>query len=92
MQFSPFSSFFGPNILLSTLFSNTLSLCSSLRVRDQVTHPYKIKGKINKERKKNKRKGEAEDSKKERKLYINKAPAPVYRKNPSKSEVLLSSS
>jgi hypothetical protein len=30
------SSLLGPNILLSTLFSNTLSLCSSLSVRDQV--------------------------------------------------------
>jgi hypothetical protein len=29
----------GPNILLSTLFSNTLSLCSSLSVTDQVPHP-----------------------------------------------------
>jgi hypothetical protein len=29
------SSLLGPNILLSTLFSNTLSLCSSLSVRDQ---------------------------------------------------------
>jgi hypothetical protein len=28
-------SLFGPNILLTTLFSNTLSLCSSLNVRDQ---------------------------------------------------------
>jgi protocatechuate 3,4-dioxygenase beta subunit len=25
---------------LSTLFSNTLSLCSSLNVSDQVSHPY----------------------------------------------------
>jgi hypothetical protein len=40
------SSLLGPNILLSTLFSNTLSLCSSLSVRDQVSHPYKITGKI----------------------------------------------
>jgi hypothetical protein len=30
-----------PNIPLSTLFLNTLSLCSSLRVGDQVSHPYK---------------------------------------------------
>jgi hypothetical protein len=30
-----------PNILLNTLFSNTLSLCSSLNVRDQVSHPYR---------------------------------------------------
>jgi hypothetical protein len=29
----------GPTIFLSTLFSNTLSLCSSLNVRDQVSHP-----------------------------------------------------
>jgi hypothetical protein len=32
------SSLFGPNILLSTLFSNTLSLCFSLNVRGQVSH------------------------------------------------------
>ena len=35
------SSLLGPNILLNTLFSNTLSLRSSLNVGDQVTHPYK---------------------------------------------------
>jgi hypothetical protein len=29
------SSVLGPNVLLSTLFSSTLSLCSSLSVRDQ---------------------------------------------------------
>jgi hypothetical protein len=29
---------FGPNILLSTLFSNTLTLCSSFNVRNQVSH------------------------------------------------------
>jgi hypothetical protein len=40
------SSILGPNILLSTLFSNTLSLCSFLTVRDQVSHPYRITGKI----------------------------------------------
>src|SRR5215468_5557386 len=39
------SSRLGPNILLSTLFSNSLSLCSSLSVRDQVSHPYKTTGK-----------------------------------------------
>jgi polysaccharide pyruvyl transferase WcaK-like protein len=39
-------SLLGPNIPLSTLFSNTLSLCSSLSVRDQVSHPYKTTGKI----------------------------------------------
>jgi hypothetical protein len=26
--------------------SNTLSLCSSLNIRDQVSHPYKMTGKI----------------------------------------------
>jgi len=33
------SSLLGPNILLDTLFSNTLSLPSSLNVSDQVSHP-----------------------------------------------------
>jgi hypothetical protein len=32
------SSFLGPNILLSTLFSNTIKLCSYLNVTDQVSH------------------------------------------------------
>jgi hypothetical protein len=40
------SSLFGPNILLTTLFSNTLSLCSTLNVRDQVSKPYRTAGKI----------------------------------------------
>jgi len=35
------SSLLGPNFLLSTLLSNTLSLRSSLNVSDQVSHPYK---------------------------------------------------
>jgi hypothetical protein len=35
------SSLFGPNILLSALFSNTLSLCSSFNVREQVSQLYK---------------------------------------------------
>ena len=35
------SSFLGPNILLNTIFSNTLSFLSSLNVSDQVSHPYK---------------------------------------------------
>jgi hypothetical protein len=35
------SSLFGPNTLLGTLFSNTLSLWSYLNARDQVSHPYK---------------------------------------------------
>jgi hypothetical protein len=49
MQFSPTSSHFiplRPNNLLSTLFSNTLNLCSSLNMRDQIAHPYKTTGKI----------------------------------------------
>jgi hypothetical protein len=40
------SSLLCPNILLRTLFSNTLSLCSYLNVRDQVSHPYKTTGRI----------------------------------------------
>jgi hypothetical protein len=40
------SSLFRPNILLNTLFSDTLSLCSSLNVRDQVSHPYRTTCKI----------------------------------------------
>jgi len=40
------SSLLGPNTLLNTLFSNTSSLCSSLNVMDQVSHPYKPTGKI----------------------------------------------
>jgi hypothetical protein len=40
------SSLFGPNILLSTTFSNDLSLCSSRNVRDQISHPYRKKVKI----------------------------------------------
>jgi hypothetical protein len=39
-------SLFGPTILLSTLFSNSHGLCSSLSARDQVSHPYKNAGKI----------------------------------------------
>jgi hypothetical protein len=40
------SSLFGSNSLISTLFSNTLSLFFSLNIRDQVSHPYRTKGKI----------------------------------------------
>jgi hypothetical protein len=40
------SSLLGPNILFSTSFSNTLSLCSSLNVRDQVSHPCRTTSKI----------------------------------------------
>jgi len=39
MQCSP-ASLLAPNVLLSTLFSNTLSLCYFLSVTDQVSHPY----------------------------------------------------
>ena len=38
------SSLLGPNILLNALFSSTLSLHSSLKVSDQVSYPYKTKG------------------------------------------------
>jgi hypothetical protein len=40
------SSLLGPNILLNTLISNTLGLCSSLNVSDHVSRPYKTNGKI----------------------------------------------
>jgi hypothetical protein len=48
MQFSPRSVFLllGSNILPNTLFSKTLSLCSSLKVEDQVLHPYSTTSKI----------------------------------------------
>ena len=35
------SSVLGPNILLNTIFSDTLSFLSSLNVSDQASHPYK---------------------------------------------------
>ena len=40
------SSLLDPNILLKTLFSNTLSLRSSLNVSDQVSHPHITTSKI----------------------------------------------
>ena len=40
------SSLLRSNILLNTLFSNTLSLRSSLNVSDQVSHPHKTTGKM----------------------------------------------
>jgi len=40
------SSLLGPNILLYTIFSKTLSLRPPLNVGDQVSHPYKTTGKI----------------------------------------------
>jgi hypothetical protein len=48
MQFYPRSDFLplGPNALLNTLFSKIPSLCSSPKVRDQVSHPYSTTGKI----------------------------------------------
>jgi hypothetical protein len=39
-------SLFGPNILLDTFFSNTLSLRSSLNVSDRVSRRYRTAGKI----------------------------------------------
>jgi hypothetical protein len=44
--YDPSSSLLGPNILLNTPFSETLSLCSSPKVRDQFSHPYRTTGKI----------------------------------------------
>jgi hypothetical protein len=47
MQFPPItSSLFGPNILLCTLFSNTVSQSSCLNVRYQVSHTYRTTGEI----------------------------------------------
>ena len=46
LHFPVTSSLLGPNILLNTLFSITLSLRSSLNVSDQVSQPYKTNGKI----------------------------------------------
>jgi hypothetical protein len=40
------SSLLGPNILLNTMFSNTLSFPCSRNISDQVPHPYKRTGKI----------------------------------------------
>jgi hypothetical protein len=39
-------SFLGPNVFLNTPFSDTLSLCSSLNVSNQVLYPCKRTGKI----------------------------------------------
>ena len=47
LLYSPVTSFLlGPNILLNTIFSNTLSFLSSRNVSDQASHPYKTTGKI----------------------------------------------
>jgi hypothetical protein len=40
------SSLLVPNISLGTLFSNTLCLCYSLNVSDQVSHPHRAAGRI----------------------------------------------
>ena len=40
------SSLLEPNILLNTLFSNSLNLPSSLNVNNQVSYPYKTRGKM----------------------------------------------
>jgi hypothetical protein len=45
LHFLATSSLLGVNILLNTLFSNTLRLRSSLKVSDQVSDPYKQEAK-----------------------------------------------
>jgi hypothetical protein len=40
------SSLLGPDILLSTLFSHTLSLCSSLYLRDCISRSCRTTGKV----------------------------------------------
>jgi hypothetical protein len=40
------SSLLGPNIVLRTLFSSPLSLCSFLHVRDHVSHPFETTARI----------------------------------------------
>jgi hypothetical protein len=40
------SSLFGPNILLRTLFYNTVILCSPLNARDEVSQSYKPEAKV----------------------------------------------
>jgi len=40
------SSLLGPNILLITLFSKTLSVRSALNLSDHISHPHKTTGKI----------------------------------------------
>ena len=46
LHFPVTSSLLRPNTLLNTLFSNTLSLRSSLNVSDQFSHPYRTAGNI----------------------------------------------
>ena len=45
LHFPVTSSLLGPNILLSTMFSDTLSFLFSRNVNNQVSHPNKITGK-----------------------------------------------
>jgi hypothetical protein len=46
LLYSPLtSSLLGPNILLNTMFLNTLSFLSTRNFSDQVSHPYKTTGK-----------------------------------------------
>jgi hypothetical protein len=46
MQFSPTSHHFAPLPSQYPLFSNTLTVCFSLNIRDQVSPPYRTTGKI----------------------------------------------
>jgi hypothetical protein len=46
LQIPVTSSILSPNNFLNTLLLNTLSLCSSLNARHQVSHPYRTTGKI----------------------------------------------
>ena len=46
LNYPVISSLLAPNIFLNTLFSKTLNLCSSLKVRDQVSQPYSTIGNI----------------------------------------------
>ena len=43
LQFLVTSSLLGPDIFLGTLFSNTLNICSSLNVKDEISHPSETK-------------------------------------------------
>jgi hypothetical protein len=46
LQSPTVSSSFDPDILFGTMFPNTFCLRSFIHVRDQVSHPYKIKTKL----------------------------------------------
>jgi hypothetical protein len=46
LLYGTYSIFLGAHILLNTSFSNTLNPCSALRVRHQVSHPYKTRSEI----------------------------------------------